>query len=438
MEFQFSGATDTGHVRKVNEDAYLILPDISLVAVADGMGGCERGDVAANLACSVLRESVLDQRRFLQDYASSPTTKRLAQVRSVLENAFQRACEEVHRASRAIANTQGHMGTTLDALLIVGKTAFIGHVGDGRVYLHRGKELHALTEDHSLVNQQLKENRITAEEAKRARFKNVVTRALGVYPSVLVDLIHMDVDQGDTFLLCSDGLHHYLGARELGFIVGSTGLFEAPERMVDLANGRGGRDNSTVVLARAGAGPRRESGFSNAGRLDVLRKVDIFNTCTYRELLALHAMSSELSLPEDHVLFKENDVGRELYILVSGRVAIEKEGTELAQLTPPVYFGEMSFIDQPRRSATARTLESSSFLVIRREHFLQLMKKDSALASKITWRLLHRLSRLLRETNEKLVAESIQLDEPVFDMPTESIEMPEAPEDDTLSPTEDP
>jgi serine/threonine protein phosphatase PrpC/CRP-like cAMP-binding protein len=423
MEYQFWGATDVGQIRQINEDSYAILPESGLVAVADGMGGYERGDVAASLAIDVLRESLTDQRRFLDAYAANPSTEHLAAVRSVLENAFQRACEEVYRASRAIATTQGHMGTTLDAVLLLGRTAFIAHVGDGRVYLRRGGEIHPLTEDHSLVSQQLKENRITAEEARKARFKNVVTRALGVFPSVLVDLIHTDLDEGDLLLLCSDGLHRYLGARELGFLLDTPNFAEVPEKLIDLANTRGGRDNSTVVLIRAGTAPRREGTVSNAARADALRKVDVFTACTYRELVAIQALSTQIRVPSGQIVFKEDEIGRELYVLISGKVLIEKEGTELATLEAPSYFGEMSFIDQPRRSATARTLVDSTFLVLRREQFLQLMKKDSALAAKVTWRLLHRLSRLLRETNEKLVAESIQLDEPLFDLPTDAVEL---------------
>jgi PPM family protein phosphatase len=404
-------ATDVGQTRKLNEDNHLLVPDIGLVAVADGMGGFQRGDVASTLACNVIKEAILSDRHVLDRYRMEPTEANRMGVKNLIEESVQRACEEVHQAAVAIAGEGGRIGTTVDLVLVSGTTAFTAHVGDGRIYLLRGNEAHQLTEDHTLVQQQLREGLITPEEARKARFKNVITRALGVFPSVMIDTLTFELDRGDRFLLCSDGLYRYVGLRELGFTLSGPVSDDTVTRLVALANERGGRDNITVVLATADKEATGEFVAPTRQRMEVLRKVDLFQYCTYRELMAVCQVAEQRDVMAGTQLFRDGEIGRELFVIQAGRVAIEKSGTRLAVLEPADYFGEMSFIDTPRRSADAVTLEDSTFLVVRRDRFLQLVKQDSDLAAKVMWQLLQKLTRLVRQTNEKLVAESISLDD---------------------------
>src|SRR6185503_5911307 len=284
-------------------------------------------------------------------------------------------------------------------------------VGDGRIYLLRGQEAHQLTEDHTLVQQQVTQGLITAEEARKAKFKNVITRALGVFPSVMIDTLTFELDRADRFLLCSDGLYRYIGLRELGFTLGGPISDDTASRLVALANERGGRDNITVVLATADKEMTGEFVPPTRARMEILRKVDLFQYCTYRELMAVCQVAEQRDVMAGTQLFRDGEIGRELFVIQAGKVAIEKSGTRLATLEPADYFGEMSFIDTPHRSADALTLEDSTFLVVRRDRFLQLVKQDSDLAAKVMWQLLQKLTRVVRITNEKLVAESISLDE---------------------------
>lgn len=410
MKFTVYGTSDAGQVRENNEDAFVLAPDLGLVVVADGMGGYKRGDLASTLACNVVKEHLLAQRGILESYLKDPCQARRTEVMAIVESAVQWACEEVNRAAGAVAGEGGQIGTTIDVLLLVGTTAFIAHVGDGRIYLFRGKEAHQLTEDHSLIQQQLREGLITPEEAKKAKFKNVVTRALGIFPSVKVDTLHFEVDLGDRIALCTDGLHRYVGLRELAFSLAGEIDDTTTTRLANLANARGGRDNITAVVVRVDPNDQQEASTLGRLKLDILRKVEIFQYCTYRELMTVQSVAMEKPYAAGTVLFKEGDKGRELFILLEGKVSIEKEGTALTTIEPPGCFGEMSFIDEPTRSATARTLVDSSFLVIQRDQFLLMMKRDSELAAKVTWRLLVKLSRALRETNERAVADSILLD----------------------------
>ena len=405
------GASDTGQTRKVNEDAFLMVPELGLVAVADGMGGFQRGDVASQLSCNVVKESVLERRHLIERLRRDPSEENKAAFKSALELAVQKACEEVHQAAVAITGEGGRMGTTMDLLVVVGTLAFICHVGDGRIYLLRDNEAHQLTEDHSLVQQQLREGIINADQARRARFKNVITRALGVFPSVLIDTLIFELDRGDRLLLCSDGLHRYVGLREVGFSISGDVGDQTVDGLVQLANQRGGRDNITAVLCVVDPEATNEIIAPTRARMEALRRVDMFQYCTYRELIGVCQVAEHRTVSAGTQLFKDGDLGRECFIVESGAVSIDKQGTRLAVARAGDYFGEMSFLDMPRRSADATCIEDSTFLILRRERFLQLVKQDSELGTKLMWQLLHKLSRALRDTNERLVAESVTLED---------------------------
>ena len=417
MQITSWGATDVGRARKVNEDAYLLAPDLGLVAVADGMGGFQRGDVASQLACNVVREHLIAHRATLDSYRSNPTDGARTAVQELLVDALQRSCDQVYRAAVAITGEGGRMGTTFDAVLVLGTTAFLAHVGDGRVYLQRGQEVHQITEDHSLVQERLRDGTLSAEEARKVRYKNVITRALGVFPSVRVDTLQFELDVGDRLLLCSDGLHRYLGLRELGAVMAGGLEDDTVTGMVDLANDRGGRDNITAVLCLAQPEDANERVPPTAERMATLRKVDLFQYCTYRELMAVCEIAQQQQVPANSVLFTEGDTGRACYVVVSGAVRVEKAGASLAVLRPGDYFGEMSLLDDPRRSADAVVIEDATLLVLARDRFLQLLKQDSELAAKLMWQLLQKLSRIVRLTNDRLVAETLSLDSIELELP---------------------
>lgn len=406
-------ATDVGRARKGNEDSYLDAPELGLVAVADGMGGYQRGEVASELACRVLREAVQAGAPVIEAFRESPQEARREAVIELLEDAVQQACRQIHDASLSLVGEGGRMGTTLDAVLVVGSTAFLVHVGDGRIYLMRGNELHPLTEDHTLVQQQLNDGVIDEAQARRATNKNVITRALGVFPSALVDSLVFELDPRDLLLLCSDGLHRYLGRKELALVIEQQGAKAACDSFVRMANERGGRDNITVVLVRPVAAETTVGVEDDrvARRMEVLRRVDLFQACTYRQLLEFALRAQEIEVPRGAVLFHDGDRGEDFFVLVEGSVAIEKGETRLAALGPGHYFGELVLIDRPVRSATARVLHDARLMRLDRQNFLQLLRQDAALGASMMFQLARKLAQHLRSTNERLVSETITLEE---------------------------
>ena len=145
------------------------------------------------------------------------------------------------------------MGTTASALVVHGECAFIGHVGDSRVYLVRGDLIQQISEDHSLVNEQIKAGMITADEARNSRFKNIITRSVGFEEEVAVDVMGLALEPEDTFIVCCDGLSNLVDDRTIRDIVRTLPLGEVPQRLVELANEAGGDDNITVIAVRVEA-----------------------------------------------------------------------------------------------------------------------------------------------------------------------------------------
>jgi len=240
------GKSDVGRRRPHNEDSMLFDDELGLYIVCDGVGGNAKGEVASAESVELVHSWVRRWRKSLNAYVAEPSAENEGMVRRLLESAVQSACYMVFGMGQQDPRSKG-MSSTLSALLISASTAFIAQVGDSRVYLSRAGKTAQLTEDHTLVNFRLKLGLITAEEAANSPGKNVITRAVGHQDYVEVDTIDIATEPGDRFVLCSDGLHGYLMDGEIDGLVNGP-RDSVTNRLIELANERGGRDNITVVV----------------------------------------------------------------------------------------------------------------------------------------------------------------------------------------------
>jgi PPM family protein phosphatase len=226
----YAVASDTGRRRRRNEDNYVVAPP--LFAVADGMGGAQAGEVASQLAASALEAG---------DSDALEGTKRLdALIQEANRRIYDRASTDP---------TASGMGTTMTVALVEGMTVAIGHVGDSRAYLVRNDHMEQLTEDHSLVNELLKTGKLSEEEAQIHPQRSVITRAVGTDPDVDVDGFTIEAEDGDVFLICSDGLSDMVEDEEILELVRANRdyLDKAVKALVAAANRGGGEDNITAV-----------------------------------------------------------------------------------------------------------------------------------------------------------------------------------------------
>lgn len=240
------GQTDVGMRRDHNEDNYLLDDEQRLYVVADGMGGHLGGEMASMLAVSTIRDTVRDERKRLNGGFQGPIEQHPALM--MLPNAVKRACSAIFHKAQEVPELQG-MGTTVTGLAFEDDYAFFGHVGDSRAYLIRDGRIEQLSEDHSLVNEQLKAGLITPDQARISRFKHIITRSVGFEEDVAVDTMVVPVQPGDVYVLCSDGLANLVSTLEIRDSVFDNFLRDAPHALIQLANERGGDDNITVVVA---------------------------------------------------------------------------------------------------------------------------------------------------------------------------------------------
>jgi protein phosphatase len=245
------GLTDVGRRRDHNEDAYLVDEALGLFVVADGMGGHAGGGTASRLAVETIQGVVRVARERDPTLFGSGAPVDASAVPDVLRQAVEEACAVIFRTAQTDPELGG-MGTTVTALAVDGRSAFLAHVGDSRCYLVREGRIYQVSDDHSLVNEQLKAGAISAEEAKHSRFKNIITRSVGFEESVQVDLMGLELQEADALVVCCDGLSNLVDDPEILELVSTTPLDEAPARLVALANDRGGDDNITVIVIRAG------------------------------------------------------------------------------------------------------------------------------------------------------------------------------------------
>lgn len=248
MPYEFFSALDTGRARSNNEDAVALDTACGLAVLADGMGGYNAGEVASGMATSFIHTEL--GRWLAEAGAQAPE----ADVRRAMDICVDNANRAIFNAANAQAQYAG-MGTTLVVAAFRAGHALIGHVGDSRAYRLRGGRLQQVTRDHSLLQEQLDAGLISPEQAAFSANKNLVTRAVGVEDTVLLETHLHEVQPGDLYLLCSDGLSDMLSDPTIAQILQTQpALPDAGRQLIAAANEAGGKDNISVVLVRAAGG----------------------------------------------------------------------------------------------------------------------------------------------------------------------------------------
>jgi len=243
MKIVSAGATNIGRKRKVNQDSFLMEPGSRLFVVADGMGGHAGGETASKLTVETVVQSVLSDKGSMNMEPSD-----------LLMGAIHRANTAVYSTAEKNKSLSG-MGTTVVSMYFTAGKLVVGHVGDSRVYMVKKNQIWQLTKDHSLVNEKLKAGIITREQMKKDKSRNVITRSVGFESSVLVDVYQKEVNSGELYFACSDGLSGLVDDMEILQMVDQMGwdnedLHPLVNALIERANANGGDDNITCVMAR--------------------------------------------------------------------------------------------------------------------------------------------------------------------------------------------
>jgi len=248
-KIQFSELTDTGMVRDHNEDAIGTNEDMGLMVLADGMGGYNAGEVASGIAVQTIAELAAEGAHREERNDIDPNTGMMRQT-IVLRDAVARANKIIFQTAQSQTHCEG-MGTTLVAAMFYDDKISIAHVGDSRAYRLRNERFEQLTMDHSLLQELVDRGFYSEEEAQRSTNRNYVTRALGVEPTVEVEVQEFEVLPDDIYLLCSDGLPDMVEDEDIHLTISTfnASLDVVGQQLVQVANDNGGRDNVSVMLA---------------------------------------------------------------------------------------------------------------------------------------------------------------------------------------------
>ena len=253
MIYEFCTQTDPGLARENNEDAVAFDSATRLCVLADGMGGYNAGEVASGMAVSFIRSELS---RWLEQAGADANAK---EVRRAMHICVENSNNAVFNAAHANRQYSG-MGTTLVVAVFHGDRLVLGHIGDSRCYRLRGPSFQQITKDHSLLQEQLDAGLITPQQATTSVYKNLVTRALGVEDTVLLDVHEHRVEVGDVYLICSDGLSDMMADDQIAnVLLGTSSLHEKAQQLVAAANDNGGRDNISVLLALASEDSSKKS-----------------------------------------------------------------------------------------------------------------------------------------------------------------------------------
>ncbi len=248
MTIELHAAVDPGRARSNNDDSVATDPGVALAVLADGMGGYNAGEVASNMATSFIQTEL---GRWLREASKQASD---AEVRRAMDICVDNANRAIFNAANTNPQYAG-MGTTLVVAVFRDDRVLLGHVGDSRCYRLRGGKLQQITRDHSLLQEQIDAGLITPEQAAFSANKNLVTRAVGVEDSVMLETHHHDVETGDVFLMCSDGLSDMLDDATIAQVLQASDSLETTSRaLIAAANDAGGKDNISVILARASGG----------------------------------------------------------------------------------------------------------------------------------------------------------------------------------------
>lgn len=396
---RFAALTDAGKRRASNEDAMLADAPAGVFVVADGVGGRAAGEVASALTIETFREGATDLRKAVEGYASKPEWYTRNQVLEAIDALCQQASRRVYDESEASGNRG--MTTTLVAMVVGGGAAFLAHVGDSRAYLVRDGLIRQLTEDHSMVNELVRTGQMTYEEAKKSRYRSVITRAVGLYPTVQADLMSIEILPGDRLILNSDGLSDPVPLDTIEELACQNDVDTSTRQLIDAALDRGGPDNVTVVMVEPEATPQTEAA---RARAQVMDELFLFRGLPFHARLRVSRICEELFFQPGDPLVHEGDPGDAMFVIVQGSVQVSRDGVELAILNGGEHFGELGLLEATRRSASVSGRSFGSAIIIRRDHLQEFCQREPGLGNQLLWRLIETLGTRLHSANARVAA----------------------------------
>ena len=394
---KFHARTDVGLRRKHNEDSLLASAEYGVFVVADGVGGRKAGELASAITVNTFQKASPNIKAAVESYANNPCQDTRNAVLSLLNSTANLSSKNVYEAAHATGR-QG-MTSTLVAGVVGGGAAFLVHEGDSRRYLARKNDLRQLTEDHSMINQLIRQGAITPEEAAKSRYRNVITRAVGLYPSVQADTLFVELVEGDQILLCSDGLSDLVAPEEILQHIQRANLTMSVDNLIDLALENGGSDNVTIILVKPEAVLEEQT---VAARVRAMENLFLFSDLPFHARLRVGRIVNDLHVSPGEKIVRQGESGDTMYAVIEGAFSVIVDGQEVALMKEGEHFGELSLVDNEPRSADIVAKVPSHVLCVERSALREFCMLEPALGNQIVWKLVSTLGNRLRDTTKRL------------------------------------
>ena len=400
LQVQGAVLSDVGRKRTNNEDAYLLLPEQRLFAVADGMGGHAGGEVASALAVQTLRAAMAQLPDVGFTQAASIQNRRA--LLGWLSATVEQINQAIYAQAEADENLRG-MGCTLDVALVRGNALFLAHVGDSRTYLLREGKLYRLTEDHSLGQMLLSQGGLTPEEVAVHPRRNALTRALGPFSSVQVDTIFVELLPGDAVLMCSDGLYGEVSDELIQQTLAEQSVPQhAVVQLIEQALHAGGHDNVTALVFHVD--PTTERSHAVLGSQLVraaMMQSDLFGSLAPSEILRIQKIAVAHELEPGAELHKPGDLVESVFLIVVGQLSIWKAGVQIGRGDLGDPLGAVALI--PRVVGELVRVETPTIVLeFPLAELRTLFAAEPALAAKVALAALSRMSTRLAGVTDRV------------------------------------
>ncbi len=388
MRFDVAGVSLTG-ARENNEDSLRLLPEHGVFALADGMGGLEKGELMSAAAAQAMVVAAPDLAELARrvDGQASPGNRRALFDR--VENLFNETAQRLYDQA---AEAGLRMGTTLTTAILTPDRLVLGHVGDCRVLRLRGAEVTVLTNDHSIAAAQLRRGHMTEAEYRQSPKRSLLYQSLGPVPEIEADVIEAELAEGDVYVMATDGVWACISDEELRQAGRMKDLDAAARHICQRAIENGSDDNCSVILLRIHDIARSQPD----GLIRSLAVSPLFKDYEEADLRLLAPFLSTRDLMQRDVAMREGEFSEEMFVIVSGAMEVSRQGIPLAQLGPGAHFGQLALVSEAPAAATGTALFPTRLLVLHKDGVADLCRRRPELATRF-------LLTLLSDTAERLV-----------------------------------
>lgn len=396
--------TDIGLTRSNNEDAVYIDSAAGVYILCDGVGGHNAGEYASAKTIEIINQSLatVEAKSLIELNRKSPGIKPRHDLKALLLKIVNETSKFINDESKKDPKKMG-MATTLELVLVIGRHAFLAHVGDSRTYLSRKDETHPMTDDHTVGMDFVRSGQATLENARKSPYWNVLSRAVGTHPQVKADVRDFELTTGDTIIMASDGVSDVLENKEITSTIQATDPDQATKKLIELAKTKKSKDNLSAIVIQIDEKTEATANVNVIRKIEAISKVSLFRYCSYPDLTMLMNRFEYQKLKPGADICLEGTISDSLYVILSGEIHVDKKGVGITDRKAGEVIGEMGVLEGLPRSATLRSKTDAELLMLSRAQLVSLLKEDQRLAVRLLWALCQEQSARLRATTDTLV-----------------------------------